>query len=300
MKIVISGASGLIGAALTRDLEAAGNEVTLLVRGTRPAGPMEKPWDPASGRLDPAVLVGADAVINLNGRNISQGRWTARVKEELRSSRLDATRTIVTAISHADPPPKALINASAVGFYGSRGHEVLDEASAAGDGFLAELTRDWEAAALEARSDRTRVALLRLGMVIASGGALGRMLLPFKLGLGGPVGSGHQFWPWVAMGDVLGVVRYVLDRPDLRGPLNLVSPEIVQCTEFAKTLGRVLHRPAILPMPAFAARLALGEMADALLLASARVRPKALEKAGFVFRRSALESAVRKALASTV
>ena len=300
MRIVISGASGLLGTALTRDLEAAGNEVIRLVRGTRPVGPKEKSWDPASGRLDPTVLVGADAVINLNGRNIAQGRWNARVKEDLRSSRLDATRTIVTAIALADPPPKVLINASAVGFYGNRGHEALDENSAAGDGFLAELTRAWEAAALEAHSDLTRVALLRLGMVVASGGALGRMLLPFKLGLGGPVGSGHQFWPWIAMSDVLGVVRYVLDHPDLRGPLNLVSPETVQCTEFAKTLGRVLHRPAILPMPAFAARLALGEMADALLLASARVRPKALENAGFVFRSPALESAVRKALASTL
>jgi uncharacterized protein (TIGR01777 family) len=256
----------------------------------------EEIWDPAFGHLDPAVLSGADAIINLNGHNVAEGRWSARAKEELYRSRLDATNTIVEAIARAKPAPGLLINASAVGYYGDRGDEILDEGSAAGDGFLAELSRDWEAAALRVQSDRTRVVLLRLGMVIAGGGALGRMLLPFKLGLGGPIGSGRQFWPWVAMDDVLAAVRFALDNYRLAGPLNLVSPEETRCSDFAGTLGRVLHRPAILPMPAFSARLALGEMADALLLASARVRPRVLEETGFVFRTTRLEDAIRHAL----
>jgi uncharacterized protein (TIGR01777 family) len=296
MKIVISGAGGLVGSALMPSLEAAGHEVVRLVRGASEAGGNEETWDPASGRLDPAVLSGADAVINLNGRNIGDGRWSAQVKEELRRSRLDATNTIVEAIARAEPAPGLLINASAAGYYGDRGDEILDEGSAAGDGFLAELSRDWEAAALNAQSDRTRVVLLRLGMVIADGGGLGRMLLPFKLGLGGPIGSGRQFWPWVAMDDVLATVRFALDDDRLAGPLNLVSPEETRCSDFASTLGRVLHRPAILPVPAFIARLALGETADALLLASARVRPRVLEEAGYVFRTHRLEDAIRRAL----
>jgi len=296
MKIIISGAGGLIGSALMPSLEAAGHEVVRMVRPPRDAGSGEAVWDPASGRLDPAVLSGADAVINLNGRNIGDSRWSARAKEELYRSRLDATNTIVEAIARAEQAPGLLINASAVGYYGDRGNEILDEGSAAGDGFLAELSRDWEAAALRAESDRTRVVLLRLGMVIAGGGALGRMLLPFKLGLGGPIGSGRQFWPWVAMDDVLAAVRFALDNDRLAGPLNLVSPEETRCSDFANTLGRVLHRPAILPMPAFFAKLTLGDMADSLLLASARVRPRALEEAGFVFRVDRLEDAVRRAL----
>jgi uncharacterized protein (TIGR01777 family) len=296
MKIIISGAGGLIGSALMPSLEAAGHEVVRLVRRASEAGVNEETWGPASGRLDPAVMSGADAVINLNGRNIAEGRWSARAKEELYRSRLDATNTIVEAIARAEPAPGLLINASAVGYYGDRGDEILDEGSAAGNGFLAELSRDWEAAALKAQSDRTRVVLLRLGMVIAGGGALGRMLLPFKLGLGGPIGSGRQFWPWVAMDDVLAAVRFALDNYRLAGPLNLVSPEETRCSDFAGTLGRVLHRPAILPMPAFSARLALGEMADALLLASARVRPRVLEETGFVFRTTRLEDAIRHAL----
>jgi len=296
MKIIISGAGGLIGSALMPSLEAAGHEMVRLVRPPREAASGDAVWDPASGHLDPAVLSGADAVINLNGRNVAEGRWSARAKEELYRSRLDATNTIVEAIVRAERAPGLLINASAVGYYGDRGDEILDEGSAAGNGFLAELSRDWEAAALKAQSDRTRVVLLRLGMVIAGGGALGRMLLPFKLGLGGPIGSGRQFWPWVAMDDVLAAVRFAFDNDRLAGPLNLVSPEETRCSDFATTLGRILHRPAILPMPAFAARLALGEMADALLLASARVRPRALEEAGFVFRTHRLEDAIRRAL----
>jgi len=299
MKIVISGAGGLVGSALMPFLEATGHEVVRLVRRPPEVGGAETTWDPAAGRLEPSVLSGADAVINLNGRNISGGRWSARVKEELRRSRLDATDTIVEAISRAESPPRVLVNASAVGYYGDRGDEILDETSARGDGFLAELSRDWEAAAIAAASDGTRVVLLRLGMVVAHGGALGRMLTPFKLGLGGPIGSGHQYWPWIGIEDVAGVTEFVLEHDEIEGPVNVVSPQELRCSEFAQTLGRVLHRPAVLPAPAFAVRLALGEMADALLLGSARVRPKVLEEAGYPFRHPNLEESVRTALSQS-
>ena len=300
MKIVLSGAGGLIGSALMPSLEAAGHEVVRLVRPPQEAGPSEEIWDPASGRLDPVVVDGADAVINLNGRNISDARWRPTIKDDLRTSRLDAANTVVEAISSTKEPPRVLINASAVGFYGDRGDEVLDEGSSQGEGFLAELSRDWEAAALAGGSDRTRVVLLRLGMVVARGGALGRMLTPFKLCLGGPIGSGRQFWPWIGIEDVCGIIDFILGRDEIEGPVNAVAPQKQRCSEFAQILGRVLHRPAFMPMPAFAARFALGEMAEALLLASARVRPKVLEKAGYEYRTPSLDEAIRAALDETL
>jgi hypothetical protein len=300
MKIVLSGAGGLIGSALMPSLEAAGHEVVRLVRPPQEAGLSEATWDPASGRLDSVVVDGADAVINLNGRNISDGRWSAAVKNVLRSSRLDATGTIVEAISRTKEPPRVLINASAVGYYGDRGDEVLNEGSSQGKGFLAELSRDWEAAALAGGSDRTRIVLLRLGMVVARGGALGRMLTPFKLGLGGPIGGGRQFWPWIGIEDVRGIINFILGHDEIEGPVNAVAPQEQRCSEFAQTLGRVLHRPAFMSMPALAARFALGEMAEALLLASARVRPKVLENAGYEYRTPSLDEAIRVALNETL
>jgi uncharacterized protein (TIGR01777 family) len=296
MKIVISGASGLIGSALIPTLEEAGHEVIQLVRTSEAERPDTARWDPATGEIDTAVIDGTDAVINLNGRSIADGRWNDAVKEELRSSRLDSTRTLTDAIKGSNNPPALLLNASAVGYYGDRGDETLDEDSRAGEGFLAELSRDWEDAALAAKTEHTRVALLRLGMVVARNGALGRMLTPFKLGLGGPIGSGRQFWPWVGIEDVRGVVRFVLGNQTVEGPVNVVSPLAVRCSEFARTLGRVLSRPAVMPAPAFAIRLALGEMADSLLLASQKARPKVLEEAGYAFRTPSLEEAIRAAL----
>ena len=293
MKIVISGARGLVGSALCSGLAAEGHGIVRLVRRQDDLGPNEAPWNPAAGKLDPAIVAGADAVINLNGRNIGEGRWNARIKKELYSSRLDATTTIVEAMAVAEPRPALLVNASATGFYGDRGEEVLEESSSAGNGFLSYLCCDWEAAALKARSDRTRVVCMRLGMVVAKGGALARMLPLFKIGLGGPIGSGRQYWPWVAIDDVVGFVQFALTNEQLTGPVNLVSPEECRCKEFTQTLARVLHRPAALPAPAFALRLALGEMAEALLLASLRVRPHALEKAGYTFRMPRLEKAIR-------
>jgi len=296
MRIVISGASGLVGSALVPSLEAAGHEVIRLVRTSTGKTPGEAVWNPAAGTLDPAVIDGADAVINLNGRSIAEGRWNSTVKGELRSSRLDSTGTLAQSIGNSQNPPRLLINASAVGYYGDRGDEALDEGSAIGAGFLAELSRDWEKAALAARSERTRVALLRLGVVVAREGALGKMLTPFKLGLGGPIGSGRQFWPWIGIEDVCGIIDFILGHEEIEGPVNAVALQELRCSEFARTLGKVLSRPAFLPMPAFAARLALGEMAESLLLASQRVRPQVLEDHDYAFKRHSLDGAIRAAL----
>jgi len=296
MRIVISGASGFLGSALDAHLRQRGIEVLRLVRHSASDPTTEQRWDPSSGDLDPIVLSGADAVINLNGRNISQGRWSGRVKEELRSSRLDATRTIVHAIRRSNNPPPVLINASATGFYGDRGDESLDETSDPGEGFLADLSREWEAAALEAQSQATRVVLIRLGMVLGNGAALEKMLPPFKLGLGGPMGSGRQWWPWIAMTDVIGAIDHILAHGDLAGPVNLVAPETVTSRDFARTLGEVLGRPAIVPAPAFAIKLALGEMADALLLASTKAVPRVLAETGYRFKAPTLAEAFRMIL----
>lgn len=297
MKIIISGSSGLVGTALVAHLAGAGHEVVRLMRGSADPAAGEALWDPGRRQLDPAVLSGADAVVNLNGRNIGAGRWSDSVKAELRSSRLDSTCTIAAAIRAADKPPALLVNASASGYYGDRGDEELDESSGPGGGFLADLCRDWEAAAMTAASERTRVVLLRLGMVIAGdGGALEKMLLPFKLGFGGRIGSGRQFWPWISLADVPGVVDFALGNQGLSGPVNLVAPQATRCSAFVDTLGSVLHRPTVLPLPAFAARAALGEMAESLLLASTRVRPRALETAGYAFKHPSLEQALRAAV----
>jgi uncharacterized protein (TIGR01777 family) len=296
MRIIVSGASGLVGSALLSALGAAGHDVVQLIRPPRRPGSRDAVWDPATGQLDPAIVSGADAVINLSGSSISRNRWNTKVKEVLRSSRLDSTRTMVEAIGAAEQPPSLLVNASAVGYYGNRGDEVLDESSLPGSGFLSDLCRDWENAAASAGTGQTRVVALRLGIVVADGGALERMLLPFKLGLGGPIGSGRQFWAWIAIADVVGAIRFILDHGEVDGPVNLVSPEETRCADFSRTLGRVLRRPAVLPAPSFAVRAALGEMADELLLASARVRPSVLEKAGYDFRCPALEDAIRTAV----
>ena len=296
-KIVVSGASGLVGRRLTSDLEAAGHDVVRLVRTDAAAAEGgARWWNPALGELDPGILAGADAVINLNGRNIGDSRWTPSVKEELGSSRLLATRTLAGAIANADPRPPLLINASASGYYGDRGDEILDEESPPGSGFLADLCRQWEAEAQAAASSHTRVVRLRLAMIIGRGGALNRMLTPFKLGAGGPIGTGKQWWSWIAMEDVIGVIRHALETPSVSGPLNLASPQEVTSRDFARILGGVLKRPSIMTLPAFAARLALGEMADALLLASTRLRPAALERLGYEFRAPDLATAIRSAI----
>jgi uncharacterized protein (TIGR01777 family) len=297
MKIVVSGASGLIGTALAGTLSEQGHEVVRLVRDREAAERADAAfWSPSSGELDPAVLSGVDAVVNLNGRSIGDGRWTPAVKRELWSSRVDSTRTVVAAIRNADPPPGVLVNASATGFYGDRGDELLDESSSRGEGFLAELCAAWEQEATAAASEATREVRLRFGMVVADGGALDKMLLPFRLGLGGPIGSGRQFWPWAGLADVIGAIRLAIAEPRISGAVNVVAPEPTRCRRFTSALGKVLNRPAVLPAPAFAVRLALGEMAEALLLASARVVPRVLTDVGMPFADPRPEDAFRRAL----
>ncbi len=299
MKILISGASGLVGTALTKALRAEGGTVAHLVRpgGAAPDGAIR--WDPASGAVDASAMEGADAVVNLNGASIAGGRWTPARKAILRSSRVDATRTLVDALGRLRQKPRVLVSASAVGYYGDRGDEILTESSRIGTGFLAALVRDWEAEAVRAEPSGIRTVLLRFGVVLsAEGGALPRMLTPFKLGVGGRLGSGKQWMPWIALEDVIGAIRFVIANAQLSGAVNLVAPNAVENAEFTRTLARALHRPAILPAPAFALRLALGEMADELLLASQRARPEKLLAAGYAFRFDSLDAALHAILAA--
>ncbi|MEX2111611.1 MAG: TIGR01777 family oxidoreductase [Pirellulales bacterium] len=298
MKIYVSGASGLIGSGLCVALGATGHTVCRLVRKREAAVGGNVYWNPAEQQLDPAALADADAVVNLAGESIAGGRWTAKQKDAIRTSRLKGTRTIAAALAQPDGRPKTLVNASAIGIYGNRGDELLDEDSPAGSGdFLSGVCRDWEAATQPAASAGCRVVMTRFGVVLSGdGGALAKMLLPFKLGLGGKIGSGRQYMSWVGLDDAIDVLIECVTNPALSGPVNVVAPHAVTNHEFTKTLGRVLQRPTIFPLPAFAARLALGEMADELLLSSQRVRPKRLEQAGYNFKYPTLEGALLRAL----
>lgn len=299
MKIMVTGSSGLIGSALVPLLTTGGHQVTRLVR-TQPksgAGVEEMQWDPSTGRIDPVGLEGADAVVHLAGENIASGRWTPEQKAKIRESRVQGTRVLCEALNQLTHPPKTLLCASAIGYYGDRGEELLQETSPPGTGFLAEVCRAWEAATAPAKEKGIRVVHLRFGMVLSTtGGALAKMLLPFKLGVGGIVGNGRQYWSWVALDDTIGAIHHALMTETLHGPVNVVAPHPVTNYEFTKTLGRVLNRPTLFPVPAFAARLAFGEMADALLLASTRVAPTQLSATGYVFRYPELEGALRHLL----
>ncbi|MCH8221545.1 MAG: TIGR01777 family protein [Proteobacteria bacterium] len=296
MKILVTGSHGLIGSALIPFLTTGGHEVLRLVRNPNPAT-NEIPWDPQAGVIDNEQLEGLDAVVHLAGENIASKRWNTAQKKRIRESRVHGTRLLSESIARLNDPPKVLVCASAVGYFGDRGDEELDEQSEPGTGFLADVCRDWEAAADPAREKGIRVVNLRFGVILSSaGGALAKMLLPFKLGLGGVVGSGKQYWSWIALDDVLGAILHVISNDDLNGPVNCVSPNPATNREFTKTLGRVLKRPTVFPLPAFAARLALGEMADELLLPSARVIPKRLQESGYEFQYPELEEALRHAL----
>jgi uncharacterized protein (TIGR01777 family) len=296
MHVVVSGSRGLVGSALVPFLTTGGHRVTRLVRGIA-AGPDETAWDPARGLIDASRLDGVDAVVHLAGENIAAGRWTPARKAEIRRSRVVGTRNLCEVLARLPHPPKVLVSASAIGLYGDRGAEILTEESAAGTGFLAEVCREWEAAAEPAARVGIRVVNLRFGMVLSpTGGALKKMLLPFKLGMGGRIGSGEQFTSWIALDDVIGAIHHVLCEESVRGAVNAVAPDPVTNGEFTRTLARVLRRPTLLPVPAFAARLAFGEMADALLLAGARVMPARLQASGYRFRFPDLESALRHLL----
>jgi uncharacterized protein (TIGR01777 family) len=237
------------------------------------------------------------AIVHLAGENIAAGRWTAAQKRRIRDSRVEGTKSLVRSLSRLASPPRVFVCASAIGFYGHRGDELLDESSPSGTGFLPEVCREWEAAAEEAKSFGMRVVETRFGVVLSkAGGALQKMLLPFKLGGGGRIGSGQQYWSWVALPDVVGAIRHAIVTDSLTGPINVVAPNPVSNAEFTHTLANLLHRPAVIPMPAAAARLMLGEMADELLLASARVLPRKLEQTGYAFQFGDLEGALRDAL----
>ena len=292
--VAISGASGLVGSALAAALERDGTRV---LRLSRRSGPGVVTWDPAEGVSDPSSLEGLRGVVHLAGENIASGRWTDAQKQRIRDSRVEGTRNLCRSLGTLKSPPGVFVCASAIGFYGDRGDELLDESSPAGQGFLADVCQEWEAAAQEAAATGARVVQTRFGVVLSKeGGALQKMLTPFKMGVGGRVGSGRQYWSWVALPDVVGSIRHALATESVTGPVNVVSPQPVTNAEFTKVLAKVLHRPAFFPMPAAAARLALGEMAEELLLASARVAPRTLEESGYAFQFSELEAALRDAL----
>lgn len=299
MSVAVTGSRGLVGSALVPFLTTEGHRVLRLVREAA-GGPDAVRWDPASGIQDPARLARVDAVVHLAGENIAARRWTEAQKDAIRRSRVEGTRRFCEALAELPQPPRVLVAASAIGVYGDRGEEMLTEESAPGAGFLAEVCREWEAAAEPAQRAGIRAVHLRFGMILSpQGGALGKMLTPFLLGAGGRMGSGRQYMSWVAIDDAIGAVLHALATGDLRGPVNVVAPTPVTNAEFARTLGRVLRRPAMMPLPAFAARLAFGEMADALLLASARVVPVKLQASGYAFRFPDLEAALRHLLGRT-
>ena len=296
MRVLISGASGLIGQALTRALSLPGDSPVALVRRAPRAGEVQ--WNP-SGPLAPEKLAGCDAVVHLAGKNIA-GYWTKKVKQDVRDSRVQGTKTLATAAAESfrrSGGPGLFISASAIGYYGNRGDELLTEESGPGQGFMADVCQEWEAASNPAREAGLRVVNLRVGVVLArEGGALPPMLLPLQLGLGGRVGSGKQYWSWVALDDVVGIIRFALQNESLCGPVNVVAPEPARNKDFTRALAAQLHRPAIFPLPAFIVRTLLGEMGDAALLGSARVVPAKLMTAGYQFRHPTLRDALRAAL----
>ena len=298
--VAVTGASGLVGSALVPFLTTGGHTVVRVGRGApEPASAQRRDvqWDPDAGRLDPAALEGVDAVIHLAGANVGE-RWTAAHTRDIEQSRVRSTRLLADTLARLDRPPRVLVSMSATGYYGDRGDEPLDESSPPGRGFLAEVAQRWEAAADPARAAGVRVVHPRLGVVLSpKGGALPKLLLPFELGAGGPTGSGRQFWPLVALDDVVGALYFMATCDQLAGPAVVSLPEPVRNADFARALGHVLRRPALLPQPAFALRLALGRaQADEMLLASQRATPRALLGAGFRFQHPTVEDALRHEL----
>jgi uncharacterized protein len=294
MKVLVTGARGLIGSALVPRLEAGGDEVVRLTRSQQ-RGPGEYHWDPAAGTIDEPALEGLDAVVHLAGESVA-GRWTQSKKRRIRESRVKGTRLVSERIAGREDRPAVLACASAIGIYGDRGEEPVTERSAPGTGFLAEVVREWEGATAPASEAGIRVANLRFGIVqSADGGALAALLPIFRLGLGGRIGSGRQYVSWVAIDDVVGTIQHALTADSLSGPVNVVAPAPVTNAEYAHTLGRVLGRPALVPAPGFAVRLALGEFAQELL-GGQRVVPERLGGSGYAFRCAELEPALRHLL----
>lgn len=302
MKILITGSTGLVGTALTQDLQRAGHTVCRLVRpGTSPTTSQgfDVNWNPATGELG-GTAVGADAVVNLAGAPIAEKRWTPQRKQLLRSSRVDTTRALVQALAKMSARPRVLISSSATGIYGNRGDETLTEASEPGTGFLSGIAREWESEALKAEALGIRVVRARFGVILSKqGGALPQMMRPFQFFVGGKIGPGTQWLSWISLDDTVAILRLALEDASVTGPLNIVSPQPVTDSQFTKILAAALHRPALFSAPAFGLRLVLGEMADALLLSSQRVLPKKLESLGYRFQHSDLSAALKHVLNQT-
>ena len=301
MRVIVTGGTGLIGRALAVSLEARGEDVVVTSRDPSrvagmPAGVELAAWDTeSSGRLA-SILDGADAVVHLVGESIAAGRWTAKRKRRIRESRVRSTAAVAEAFARTSVRPRMMLQASAVGFYGSRGDEELDEGSAPGDGFLADVCKEWEVAGRPVDAIGVRRVFLRTGVVLANeGGALPKILFPFRLFAGGPVGNGRQWVPWIHIADEVGAIRFLLDNEEATGAFNLTAPESVTNRSLSKTIGHVMRRPSSIPAPAFAMKLALGEMAE-LLLGSQRAQPKALVTAGYEFRFPTAETALRDLL----
>jgi uncharacterized protein (TIGR01777 family) len=296
MRVVVSGASGLLGSALVPVLEADGHEVLRLVRRP-PAAAGEIAWDPAAGTIDRVGLAGVNAIVNLSGATIGR-RWTESRKREIRESRVGATSLLARTARELDPPPSVMVTAGGIGIYGDRGDEILTESSTLGSTFLAEVAKAHEEAAEPARDAGARVVAFRQGIVLtAKGGALAKMLTPFKLGLGGRVGSGRQWWSWICLDDVLAGYRFAIGS-DLDGPVNLTSPSPATSSQFTKALGRALGRPTVFPLPAVAVRTLFGKMGEGTLLEGQRALPTRLLDAGFGFAHPEIEDGMRAALSS--
>ncbi len=295
MKILVTGATGLVGRALVPFLAGGGHEVARMGRSAPGAGDLR--WNPDAGALEAEALEGFDGVVHLAGENIASGRWNATKKRRIKESRVGGTRLLARTLAGLERPPQVLVSASAVGFYGDRGNEELTEESSAGSGFLSEVCREWEAATEAAAGKGIRVVHARLGVVLSKDdGALARMLTPFRLGAGGIVGNGRQYMSWITRDDTVAAIGHLLTTESAAGPVNVAAPAPVTNREFTATLGRVLRRPTVFPLPGFVARLVFGEMADALLLASTRVKPAKLLDCGHVFRHGSLEEGLRAVL----
>ncbi len=295
--VAITGASGMVGQALSGLLKQRGDRSIAVSRSEGDSYEDSIRWNPESGLINPARMEGVDAVVHLAGENIASGRWTDDLKRRILNSRVQGTKSLVESLAKIEKRPSTFICASAIGFYGDRGETIMAEDSPAGKGFLADVCQAWEAEAMQAEALGMRVVCVRIGVVLSpKGGALARMLLPFKMGMGGNVGNGKQYWSWIGLNDLVRIFAYCLDNDQLSGPVNAVSPQPLTNAEFTKVVGSVLHRPTLFPLPAFMAKLVLGEMANELLLSSTRVNPGKLLKSGFAFEQPELKQCLEHEL----